>query len=423
MDSVESPKLPALTLLSIVVVEFVALGSLTAPLLLGLALIVHRFDSTWTPEERLSLVMALGAASAMVFNALFGALSDRTRHRAGGVRATWVVGGVIGGAPTVLLLAQASTMWQLALLWCLAQGAFNSTFAGLYGVIADQTPETDRARVSGWFGGAAVLSVVAALGVATFLPKDPGTVMAPMAVAAIPVTLLAYLHLRRLPRPSEPRARVSTRAMLREVVGQRQFWWVWSQRLLVQLAYGLVIAYGLFFLIRRVGLDEERASTWVAATAALAAVASAVAAVVTGRLVGRHGNYGWPIVIAIGVIVAGTAFKLVGTSLTAFVIATVAVGVGVGCYYAVDLALVLRTVPGERAGQFLGLFNIARTLPQSLAPALGPLFLAIGSGDVIGDGSQNYFALFAFGMAVAVASLLPLRRITVLRRDAVETSA
>ena len=78
------------------------------------------------------------------------------------------------------------------------------------------------------------------------------------------------------------------------------------------------------------------------------------------------------------------------------------------------------TTPSRRcplaAGQLLGLFNAARTLPQSLAPALAPALLAIGDGDLVGDGSQNYTVLFGAGLVVALVALLPLRGMTVLRR-------
>lgn len=407
-------------LASIVAAEFVALGSLAAPLVLGLAVAVKRLDTAWTPEQTLSLVTALGALSAMIANPIFGALSDRTRHRGSG-RPAWVLGGVLAGVPAVWSLTQMSTVAGLVVAWCFAQAAFNATFAGLYGLIADQVPEEDRARVSGWFGGAAVGSVVAALGVAAVMPKDLGPIMLPMPLLAVPTTLVAYWYLRRLPLPSPARRGEGLGAVVAELAANRQYWMVWLQRALVQLTYGIATAYGFYFLIRRAGMGEDRAATWVAVTAAAAASLSAVASVLAGKAVGRSGNYAGPIVASVLVIATGTGVKMVGTSATAYVIASVLVGIGIGCYYAVDLALVLRTVPGRRAGQYLGLFNIARTLPQSLAPAIAPLLLAVGGGDVVGDGSQNYFALYVFGIVIALIALMPMRHITVTRRG--ETSA
>ncbi len=178
----------------------------------------------------------------------------------------------------------------------------------------------------------------------------------------------------------------------------------------------MVAAYGLYFLIRRADMSEASAATWVAATAAIAAAASALTSVVVGRISGRRGNYGTYIIVSVALITAALVVKALGTCLAAFVAASLLVGVGIGCYYAVDLALVLRTIPANRAGQFLGFFNIARTLPQSLAPAIAPFLLVIGNGDVVGDSSQNYFALYIAGVVVALLAVVPLRYITVLKR-------
>jgi hypothetical protein len=45
----------------------------------------------------------------------------------------------------------------------------------------------------------------------------------------------------------------------------------------------------------------------------------------------------------------------------------------------------------------LGIFNLASALPQSIAPAIAPIFLAIGAG------ANNYVALF---IAAAVFAFL-----------------
>ncbi|MBO0782734.1 MAG: hypothetical protein J2P37_28300, partial [Ktedonobacteraceae bacterium] len=60
---------------------------------------------------------------------------------------------------------------------------------------------------------------------------------------------------------------------------------------------------------------------------------------------------------------------------------------------------------GANAAKDMGVFGIASVLPQSLAPATAPLFLAIG-------GTNNYVALYlaaaAFGILGAV-TVWPIR--------------
>jgi MFS family permease len=77
-------------------------------------------------------------------------------------------------------------------------------------------------------------------------------------------------------------------------------------------------------------------------------------------------------------------------------------GLGLGAYMAVDIALVTDVLPNARteAAKNLGVFNIANALPQSLAPAVAPLFLAIGATPAV---HANYTSLFFAAAVFALA--------------------
>jgi len=78
-------------------------------------------------------------------------------------------------------------------------------------------------------------------------------------------------------------------------------------------------------------------------------------------------------------------------------------GIGQGVYLAVDLALVTDVLPDREtdAAKDLGVFNIANALPQVIAPAIAPLFLAIG-------GPNNYVALFVAAATFAVLGAIAI---------------
>ncbi len=101
---------------------------------------------------------------------------------------------------------------------------------------------------------------------------------------------------------------------------------------------------------------------------------------------------------AAAIVAVALAMLALTVSLPAFYVAAVVMGVGIGAYFAVDLALITDVLPDKEhaAAKDMGIFNIANSLPQSVAPAMAPLFLAIGGGG-------NYTALFLAG---AVLSLL-----------------
>jgi MFS family permease len=71
-----------------------------------------------------------------------------------------------------------------------------------------------------------------------------------------------------------------------------------------------------------------------------------------------------------------------------------------GVYLAVDMALVTEVLPDpeNNAAKDLGIFNVAGTMPQTLAPAIAPIFLFMEHAD-----SPNYNALF---LAAAVYAVL-----------------
>lgn len=78
-------------------------------------------------------------------------------------------------------------------------------------------------------------------------------------------------------------------------------------------------------------------------------------------------------------------------------------GLGQGVYLAVDLALVTEVLPDKSGGaaKGIGIISLASNLPQSLAPAIAPLFLAVGA-----VGTRNYTALFVAAAIFAVLGAL-----------------
>jgi MFS family permease len=64
-----------------------------------------------------------------------------------------------------------------------------------------------------------------------------------------------------------------------------------------------------------------------------------------------------------------------------FLVGTAIGGLGFGANLTVDLALVVDVLPdGDNTARALGVFNYAGALPFSIAPAMAPVVLAVGSG-------------------------------------------
>ena len=99
-------------------------------------------DAGMSKEALLAVVLFSGAAVSMVANPVWGAFSDRTRSRLGR-RVPWVLGGVLLGAASLLLLSVAESAALMVLAWCLVQLALNAAWAG------ESRPCPTRCRSSG----------------------------------------------------------------------------------------------------------------------------------------------------------------------------------------------------------------------------------------------------------------------------------
>lgn len=328
-----------------VLAYFAVYVALITPVVSTLALKVNSVSDATTRTSDLGLVTAVGAFMAFVMNPLAGALSDRTTSRLG-MRKPWLIGGFLAGAVGLILLAVAPNVLVVAVVWGLTQGALNATLAALQAILPDQIAENLRGRVSGMLGIGQNLAPLVGIGLA-------------FGMSAAGVSI---------------------------------FWMI-----LVPLAIGAV-GIGLF------GFDEPTALSWQLRVSVLQTSLIVISAMVGGWLTDRTGRR------TIFVIVSSI---LGGLGLLTFAFATgpeflylagIFMGLDKGCYFAVDLALITDILPNSEteAAKNLGVFNIANALPHSLAPAVAPLILAIGS-----SAGQTYSLLFAAVAAIVIIGRSP----------------
>jgi MFS family permease len=105
------------------------------------------------------------------------------------------------------------------------------------------------------------------------------------------------------------------------------------------------------------------------------------------------------------IMIAGILIYTFIPNNTAFIIASAIMGLGYGCFSAVDMALVARILPNkDDAAKDFGLMNVANALPQSIVPAIAPLLLGIGG--------WTFFYLFLGAcMVISMFALKPLPEI------------
>ncbi len=356
-------------------------------------------------ETVLALVTGLGAAVSTVLNPVWGAFSDRTVLRIGR-RLPWVLGGLVVGVVSMVVLSQATTVLAMCVGWCLAQGALNAMLAAITATVPDQVPVLQRGAVGGWLAIAQTLGVVLGSGIA----------MATGSIAAGYLTTAGLLVVLSLPYCLDSRdiaLSPEDRPPFEALRFARSFWvsprqhpdfaWAWITRFLMNLANALLLLYLLYYLQDAVGLGRKDAEAGVFRLTLLYAVLTVVTAILGGiwsdRLARRK-----VFVTASGYVIAAALLLLafVHSYPGAYVGAAI-LGVGFGIYTAVDFALITQVLPtdADRAKD-LGVINIANALPQVLAPGVAALVLGLGAG---------YPTLYVLAALAAVLGSFLVRRI------------
>ncbi len=347
-------------------------------------------------EAVLSLVTGVGALVSTVLNPMWGAFSDRTTLRMGR-RLPWVLGGAVGGAVAMLLLAGAHSVWSLVAAWALAQASLNAMLAAVTATVPDQVPTQERGVIGGLLAIAQTAGVIAGSGIAAATGSIAAGYLT-LAVVLVVTTLPYAVDSRDIPLPRELRPPFRWRQFLRGFwVSPRQhpdFGWAWMTRFLMNLGNAILILYLLYYLKDAVHLSDKGAEDAVFTLTAVYGVVTVVTAFVGGWWSDKRAKRK-VFVIWSGLIAAAALlmFAFVHTMPAAYVGAVV-LGVGFGAYTAVDFAMITEVLPeaADRAKD-LGVINIANALPQVLAPVLAAGVLALDLG---------YVGLYVLAAAVSV---------------------
>lgn len=386
--------------------------ALITPVATTLALKIAELDPDGKAAS-LGLVSSVGALFALIVNPLAGAVSDRTTSRFGR-RRPFIVGGTAAGVIGLGVVGFAPTIAVVLVGWVIAQIGFNLVLAALQALLPDQVPVERRARVSAVLGISQQVSPLVGIGIATgVLATGAGFGPVFLVPALVGATLLALLVVK-VPDPplahAEPFTLGGFLAGFRPTPGRSaDFALAWFGRFFVILGFAIYTTYQVYFITDRIGIPESGVTLVQLVAVLIFSVVLTASAVVSGRLSDRWRRRKAFVYLAVGVVGVGMAMLAVTESVELFYLAAVVMGVGIGAFFAVDLALVTDVLPDQEhaAAKDLGIFNIANALPQSVAPAIAPAFLAVGGGG-------NYTLLFLVAAVLALIGalfILPIKAV------------
>ena len=345
----------------------------------------------------------------MAGNPFFGRMSDRTASRLG-MRRPWMVTGLAGGSAGILIVALAPSIPVVLAGWCITQLFFNALLAAMVAVLPDQIPSAQRGQVSGVLGVCLPIgSVCGAFVVKLFTGSLLAMFLAPCAISGLFILLFAVtLKDRRLAKADKPSWSLREFASTFYVSPRQNpdFGWAFASRFMFVLAYAFLVTYQAYYLLDKIGSAVSDVPQQIFLGAAVQSAVIVAASLFGGKFSDRTGRR--KVFVLTASIVYGMALFViaVASDFSGFLVGMAISGLGFGVYVAVDLALVVDVLPDRRsAAKDLGVFNIAGALPFSIAPAIAPAILVIGSG--------SYGVLYAVAGLCAIIgafAILPVRR-------------
>lgn len=390
--------------------SFAGWVALITPIAVTLAMRVNQLDPAGKAGS-LALITSLGALCAMLAGPIAGLLSDRTTLRLGR-RRPWIVFGIAGGFVGLYIVATAPSISVIVIGWCLTQTMFATAGAASMALIPDLVPESQRGKLSGLIGMGQQIGT--AVGIATTEVFKADLALAIMVPATLGLVGNLWLAFAAPDKPADPLRRppLDIKGLLRSYwVNPRQhpdFGWAWIGRFMISMGFAIMANYSVYYLTDKLGYKPEDVPRLMLIGASIGIVVTTAAAILSGIVSDRLGRrkvfvVGAAMLYAVGM--AGVAFA---PSFAVYLGWSMLTGIAIGIYSAIDLALVTQVLPNpDNRAKDMSVFGIASVMPQSIAPALAPLFLAIG-------GPNNYAALYlaagVFGILGALATL-PIRRV------------
>ncbi len=344
-------------------------------------------------------VAALGALVATLVQLGAGFAADRRRARVGH-RGEFFVAGLTLAIPALAWFFLAPDFLQLAAAFFLLQFGMNVAGGPYQAVIADYVPAGRRGIASSWMSAYQSFGNVAGLLVAGFV-HDLRLVAVALAAPLAATGALTIGAIRGLPfQAAQPSAALRLRGPLGTLLLSRG---------LINVGFFTLLGFLLFFVRDSLGVrggeavKTQTALLFISFT--LAAIAGAIAA---ARPADRYDKR---LVVSLAVaLIALTLLLLAAAQNVPFAYAAaILAGSAWGAFVTADWALASAVLPGASMATAMGIWNVATTVPQIVAPLLtAPLVeRANAAAPGLGPRLAILLAVLEFGLGGILIWRLP----------------
>jgi MFS family permease len=188
-------------------------------------------------------------------------------------------------------------------------------------------------------------------------------------------------------------------------------WWI-VNRLAFLVGINNLASFTVYFLQARLGFVRETAAGPASILTLFVGFFVLISAVPSGWLADRFGHRR---LVAIGSVMAacGTAVAISIPSLPVIYFGGILIGGGTGLFFAANWALGTKLIPENRAGQYLGIANLAGAGAGAIGAYLGGPIADLVGRRFPSTPEMGYLLLFAIYGLMFLISLLALRNVRV----------
>ena len=379
--------------------------------LLILPAVLLAFVDNARKNTALGMLTFVGLIIALLVQPLSGAFSDAWPSRYGRRRPLLILG-TLADLIFLYLIATASNLGTLAVGYIGLQFTSNIAHGPAQGLMHDRVPLSQMGVASGVKNLLDMAGmVISALVVGRMITSEnPNPVPAISVVAALMVVGLLVTVFGVREAASNSRG-VDFKAGVRQVFhidlrANTNYWrLVWSRFLFLFGVYGIQ-AFAQYFVSDK--LQPENAVKLTGDLMAAIVLSLLAFSILAGYLADRVGRKPLHVVAAI-LVAIGSLLMMTAATPTAVLVFGSIVGAGIGLFITANWALANDLAPAGEAGKFLGLTNLATAGASAASRLAGPGIDALNAwqpGAFLG-----YAALFSVGAALALLSLIALRRV------------
>lgn len=371
----------------------------------------------------LGILTFIGLIIATIIQPVSGAISDRWVSRWGPRRPLIVIGSLLD------LVFLAILGWAGGLGWLFAgyiflQFSSNLAHGPVQGLLPDRVPAHQLGVASGIKTFMDMLALILASLVAGSLidpvTRDPTLIIAViMGLVFVSTAITVFGTTEESTAGNRPTGG-NFHGFLLEFKGLFQvdikanpaYWWLVAERFVFLLGVFGIQQFAQYYIgdVLQVANPVKTTGDLMAALA----IGLVVMALVGGWLTDRLGAK--PVLASASLITAlGCSLLLLVNNQDSLVLVGSVIGVGMGLFLTSNWALANQLAPGNEAGKYMGLTNIATAGAGALGRLWGPILDGLNNaraGDWLG-----YKAMFIFGTLCALLSMLLLVRILPPKRE------